>query len=93
MITGSDSNALARRALAHLRNKSTDQATSTLQVPIEAYTDALRFAREVDQVFHHLPLGVALCIELPKPGSYQALKVTGKPIILARGEARSLIHL
>ena len=86
MITGSDSNALARRALAHLRNKSTDQATSTLQVPIEAYTDAQRFAREVDQVFHHLPLGVALSIELPKPGSYQALTVMGKPIILARGE-------
>ncbi len=95
MSTGSDSNALARRALAHLRNKSTDQAPSTMQVPLQAYADAQRFAREVDQVFHHLPLGVALSIELPKPGSYQALTVMGKPIILVRGEdgvVRSFIN-
>ena len=63
MSTSSDSNALARRALAHLRNKSTDQAASTMQVPLEAYADPQRFAREVEQVFHHLPLGVALSIE------------------------------
>ena len=90
-----ESTELARRALAHLRNKTTDQAPATMQIPVEAYCDPARFRREVDRVFHHLPLGVALSIELPQPGSYKALTVMEKPIILVRGEdgvVRSFIN-
>ena len=86
MITANDSTDLARRALAHLRNKTTDQAPATMRQPVEAYSDPERFRREVDRIFHHLPLGLALSIELPGPGSYKAFTVMEKPILLVRAE-------
>ncbi len=86
MITANDSTDLARRALAHLRNKTTDQAPATMRQPVEAYSDPARFRREVDRIFHHLPLGLALGIELPVPGSYKAFTVMEKPILLVRAE-------
>ena len=86
MITTPDSAALARRALAHLHNKTTDQAPATMVQPVEAYNDPERFRREVDRIFHHLPLGLALSIELPEPGSYRAMTVMEKPILLVRGQ-------
>ena len=59
---------LARRALAHLHARTTDQAPDTLPIPIGAYTDPERYQREVDRVFRHLPLALALSLELPIPG-------------------------
>jgi len=86
MITTPDSGALARRALAHLHNKTTDQAPSTMVQPVGAYNDPERFRLEVDRIFQHLPLGLALSIELPETGSYRALTVMDKPILLVRGQ-------
>lgn len=86
MLTTNDSDALAMRALAHLHNKTTDQAPSVMQQPVAAYNDPERFRREVDRVFHHLPLGLALRIELPAPGSYKAMTVMERPIIVVRSE-------
>jgi nitrite reductase/ring-hydroxylating ferredoxin subunit len=86
MLTTKDSNALALRALAHLHNKTTDQAPSVMQQPVDAYKDPDRFRREIDRVFHHLPLGLALSIELPAPGNYKAMTVMERPIILVRSD-------
>jgi phenylpropionate dioxygenase-like ring-hydroxylating dioxygenase large terminal subunit len=86
MINTPDSAALARRALAHLHAKTTDQSPTTMVQPVEAYNDPERFRREVDRIFHHLPLGLALSIELPEPGSYLALTVMEKPILMVRGQ-------
>ncbi len=86
MLTTNDSNALALRALAHLHDKTTDQAPSVMQQQVDAYIDPERFRREIDRVFHHLPLGLALSIELPAPGSYKAMTLMGKPIIVVRSE-------
>jgi phenylpropionate dioxygenase-like ring-hydroxylating dioxygenase large terminal subunit len=86
MINTPDSAALARRALAHLHAKTTDQSPTTMVQPVEAYNDPERFRRELDRIFHHLPLGLALSIELPEPGSYLALTVMEKPILMVRGQ-------
>jgi phenylpropionate dioxygenase-like ring-hydroxylating dioxygenase large terminal subunit len=86
MINTPDSAALARRALAHLHAKTTDQSPTTMVQPVEAYNDPERFRREVDRIFHHLPLGLALSIELPEPGSYLALTVMEKPILMVRSQ-------
>ena len=86
MISTPDSAALARRALAHLHAKTTDQSPTSMVQPVEAYNDPERFRREVDRIFHHLPLGLALSIELPEPGSYLALTVMEKPILMVRGQ-------
>ena len=86
MISTPDSAALARRALAHLHAKTTDQSPTPMVQPVEAYNDPERFRREVDRIFHHLPLGLALSIELPEPGSTLALTVMEKPILMVRGQ-------
>lgn len=90
-----DSNALARRALVHLRNKTTDQAPQMMVQPVEAYNDPQRHRAEVDRIFRHLPLALALSIELPDPGSYRAMTVMDVPLVLVRGEdgvARAFIN-
>ena len=87
---------LARRALAHLHARTTDQAPATLPIPIAAYTDPERYQREVDRVFRRLPLALALSIELPNPGSYRALKVMDVPVLLVRdkdGVARAFLNV
>ena len=86
MQSNEESTALAHRALAHLRGRSTDQASEMLVLPVEAYLDPARHQREVERVFHHLPLALALSIEVPKPGSYRAMTVMDKPLVLVRGE-------
>jgi phenylpropionate dioxygenase-like ring-hydroxylating dioxygenase large terminal subunit len=78
---------LARRALTHFLNNGTDQAPSTMNVPIGYYTDPDRFEHEVDRIFRHVPLAMALSLELPKPGSYRSLTVMDRPVLLTRDES------
>ena len=96
MNAAHDSTALARRALTHLRNRTTDQAASTMDQPIEAYRDPARHTREVERLFRHLPLALALGIELPGPKSFRAMTVMDVPVLLVRGEdgvARAFLNV
>lgn len=77
---------LARRALAHLDIRGTDQTASTMELPVTLYNDVNRFNREKQAIFMELPLALGLSIELPQPGSYKALTVMEKPILLSRDE-------
>jgi phenylpropionate dioxygenase-like ring-hydroxylating dioxygenase large terminal subunit len=77
---------LARRALEHFVNKTTDQAASTLEMPVEAYVGQSRYQAERDRIFMHLPLALALSLELPEPGCYRAMTVMNVPVLLIRGE-------
>lgn len=87
---------LARRALAHLDKRSTDQAPSTLELPVEAYLDPERLQREIDVVFRRQPLAVALSLELPEAGSFRAETLMGVPLLLVRGKdgvARAFLNV
>ena len=87
---------LAERAYHHFRNRTTDQAPSTMQLPVEAYLDEARFRREFDRIFRQLPLGLALSIELPEPGSYLAREVCKTPLLLTRdqeGKVRAFLNV
>jgi phenylpropionate dioxygenase-like ring-hydroxylating dioxygenase large terminal subunit len=87
---------LVRRAVAHYRDDSTDQAESTMEIPVEVYLDADRFHHEVDQIFGHLPLALALSLELPEPHSYRSLTVMDTPVLLTRdetGTARAFLNV
>jgi phenylpropionate dioxygenase-like ring-hydroxylating dioxygenase large terminal subunit len=85
MAIDSESMTLVQRALKHLQNKGTDQAADTWTQPIESYTDSDRYNREVDRLFKHLPLALALSLELPELKSYKAMTVMETPLILVRG--------
>lgn len=75
---------LAKRALVHLAASTTDQSDEVLRLPIDAYSDPDEFRRQYDAVFLHNPLGLALSVELPGPGSYVAKKMLGKPLLFTR---------
>ena len=81
---------LARRALTHFENQTTDQADATMDMPVDAYAGEERYRAEVDRIFKHLPLALALSLELPEPGSYRALTVLEVPVLLVRGEDRKV---
>ncbi len=87
---------LARRAHRHFEYKTTDQAESPMALPVAAYLDEARFQREFEQIFLRLPLGLALTVELPGPGSYLARTVFDKPLLMTRdeqGETRAFLNV
>lgn len=86
MYAREESMALARRALAHINKRTTDQAESTMEVSARSYSDPVRYEQEVECVFRHLPLPLAFSVELPKPQTYRAMTVAGVPVLLVRGE-------
>jgi len=77
---------LTRRALAHYRAGTTDQAPSTMAIEVDAYLDPARYQREIDRIFRRLPLALALSIELPKPADYRAMNVLDVPVLIVRGK-------
>jgi phenylpropionate dioxygenase-like ring-hydroxylating dioxygenase large terminal subunit len=81
---------LAQRAYHHFKHRTTDQAASPMQLPVEAYLDEERFRLEFDRIFMQLPLGLALSVELPGPGSYLARKVCNIPVLLTRDDEGTL---
>ena len=87
MSGNDDATGLARRALAHFQNRTTDQAPAQMRLPVDAYADPERYAREVQRVFRELPIAVALSLELPEPGSYKAETLMGIPLLVTRDES------
>ena len=88
--------ALARRALTHYQNGTTDQAAEVMAEPIAAYTDQQRYAKEVERIFRQLPIALGLGIELPDAGSYLAMDAAGVPLLLIRGSdgvARAFLNV
>jgi phenylpropionate dioxygenase-like ring-hydroxylating dioxygenase large terminal subunit len=78
-------NDLAKRALSHLRNRTTDQAAEILPLPVATYRDLDRFQREYRSIFMQRPIGLALSVEVPAAGSYVARPFLGKPLLIVRG--------
>ena len=87
---------LARRALTHFNQGTTDQAPGVMTMPVAAYTDPERYRRERTRIFLELPLALALSIELPAPGNYRAMQVLDVPVLLIRGsdgQARAFLNV
>ncbi len=86
---------LARRAVEHYINRTTDQAKSTYALGVSAYTDPERYAHEVEKIFKELPLALAMSIEIARPNSYTATEVVGTPVIVTRdadGKAHAFLN-
>jgi len=50
---------LAKRALEHFKNKTTDQAEGIMSNPIEAYVNQGRYENEIARIYKTLPLACA----------------------------------
>ena len=92
----SDALELAKRALQHFNEGSTDRAPSQMRIPLSAYTDESRFQAEREAVFFGSPIAVALSLELPEPGDFQTQTIMGVPLLLTRdrdGTAHCFINV
>ena len=76
---------LARRALRHYQDGTTDQADAPMHMPVDAYIDGERYTRERQRIFKQLPLALALTLELPNAGDYKAMTILDTPVLLVRG--------
>ncbi len=86
---------LARRAVEHYVNRTTDQADDTYALDVSAYTDPVRYAHEVEKIFKELPLALAMSIEVAERNSYTAMEVVGTPVIVTRdadGKAHAFLN-
>ena len=78
---------VAERLFEYARDRTTFQTGRITTVPATDYTDPLRWRREMDSIFHRLPLLLALTAELPSPGNYKAMDAVGKPVLITRDQA------
>ena len=76
---------LVKRAVAHAEGGTTDWTGEIFRLPIEHYS-AARWEEEMNAIYRRLPLMLALSCELPKAGSYKAIKVLNVPVLIVRGE-------
>lgn len=74
----------AAKMLEFVETGTTDSADAPMEVPASAYLDPEHFAREMDRIFHRLPILAALSAELPNPGDYKAFDLMGKPVLITR---------
>ena len=74
------------RLTEHLRNGTTDMAPEQLEIPISYYLDQDQWQREIQEIFHRIPLPVCTSAELAGVGDYKALRLVGKEVILSRGK-------
>lgn len=86
MYDRQESIALARRALTHLNNRTTDQAEAPLEVAAAGYSDPKHYEQEIEQVFRRSPLPLCFSVELPAPQSWRAMTVAGVPVLIVRGD-------
>ena len=77
-------NKIAEKVVGHVENGTTDQAADILKVPTSDYTSNERWSSEMENIFQTLPLMLALSIEMPNPGDYKSIEVTGIPILMTR---------
>ena len=85
MFDRDESTALVKRALAHLESRTTDQAESTMSVPVSEFIDPHLWRTEMDVLFKRRPLALAFTPELREGGDYKAMEVAGVPVLIVRG--------
>ncbi|MGI5212774.1 aromatic ring-hydroxylating oxygenase subunit alpha [Plantactinospora sp. CA-290183] len=76
---------LLKRAIAHLRSRTTDQAPDTMLVPVEEYLDEDLWRAEIETIFKRKPQALAVSAELRNGGDYKAMDVYGVPLLMVRG--------
>lgn len=76
---------LTRRVFDLWQDNTTDLAPEVMRQSVDAYLDQPRFEYEVERIFKHLPLALAISSELPAPDTYKAMDVMGVPVLLTRG--------
>ena len=78
--------AMVRSGMAHAKAHTIEKAPGVLALPAKRYYDPTIFDREIKQIFHRLPLLLAVTAEMPKPGDFKTIEAAGVPVLLTRGQ-------
>jgi phenylpropionate dioxygenase-like ring-hydroxylating dioxygenase large terminal subunit len=81
---------LVRRALAHVAARTTDRDANSTTNAVQPYIDERRYAREREVLFRRSPVAIAHVSELVSPGDFVTHDATGVPLLVVRGDDRSL---
>lgn len=81
---------LARRTLALIEAKTTDQAATVMEITVDGYLDPDRFQRESAILFRERPVFAGFSGELTEPGQYKTIDLPGCPVVLVRQRDGSL---
>ena len=81
---------VAQRLLANVEQDHGDLAPGIMRLPATNYTDPAMYQREIEQIFHKVPLAVALTVDVPNAGDYLAYDIAGRAIVVVRGDDGSL---
>ncbi len=86
---------VAQRLLRNVDKESGDLAADQLRVPASAYLDSAQWERELEEIYRKVPLVTALSVDLPQAGSYAAMEIANRPVLVVRGDdgvARSFLN-
>ena len=86
---------VAQRLLANVEQDHGDLAPGIMRLPTTNYTDPAMYQREIEQIFHKVPLAVALTVDVPNAGDYLAYDIAGRAIVVVRGDdgvARTFVN-
>jgi len=79
-------NALRRRTITHIKNRTTDLAEGPMLVDPAVYTDSARHEQERRVLFRERPVLAALSCDLPGPGDTFLFDEVGPSILLVRNK-------
>src|SRR5215212_5145140 len=65
---------VALRLLANVEQDHGDLAADVMRVPVSRYRDAVQWRREIDQIYHRVPLVMALSADIPRAGDLSAFE-------------------
>lgn len=78
--------AVARETLSHAAAGTLRLEAEVMEMDSGRYTDPAHFEAERRLLFRRIPLMLAASCELPEPGDYKAMEVSGVPVLLTRGD-------
>jgi phenylpropionate dioxygenase-like ring-hydroxylating dioxygenase large terminal subunit len=87
---------LLERLRANVDAGLPDMCDAPMKVPASTYADTDQYATEIDEIFLHVPLLVALSCDVREPGEYITFEIAGRPIIVVRGDdgtVRTLLNI
>ena len=86
-MDGSWQLALLDRMLAHHKaGNTTDMVADVYRNTVDKYVRPDRYAAEVRDLFHGLPVVACMTVDVRNPGDYVTLSIGDVPILVARGE-------
>ena len=77
---------IARHVIGHGKAGTMDKADEIYKLPASVYYDEALFERDMQQIFHRIPLLLAASCELPNAGDFKTVDSAGSAVLLTRGK-------